>query len=134
MVAAYLSTAGSQLFQRAAAIKDTHSRGQASDKDVEEAVACGAAAVDALETAVLVDRRAVVAYGLLAILLSVSGKPDDALKYAKQGIAVIREIRQSDVPFHKSSIESVRNASARMQETEMHLMQLAAALEQQAAT
>jgi len=52
------------------------------------------------------------------------GKFEDGLKYARQGIVAIQKIRGSNVPFHVSDIDLIKNADETMDNIENTLRQL----------
>ena len=80
---------------------------------------------NALETAIVLDENQIAAYGYLSVVLGSIKQFEDGLKYAKQGISVIREIRKSNVPFHLSNIDTIRNADQTMDDIEKTLRHLA---------
>jgi hypothetical protein len=79
---------------------------------------------DTLETAIVLDKNQIAAYTYLSVVLGLIKKFEDGLKYARQGIAVIQEIRKSNVPFHLSDIDVIKNADETMDDIEKALRQL----------
>lgn len=76
-------------------------------------------AVDALETAIQIEPNIALLYLQLATLKAMIGKNEDARRFCMAGLERIQKLR--NVPFHKSSIESVRNAHSDMEEIESHI-------------
>ncbi|WP_242395827.1 hypothetical protein [Anaeromyxobacter oryzisoli] len=121
IIAGILSQVGSTALQAVMTLKQA---GRASDREVDRAVEAGKLAAEAFEVAVLLDRNMIMGYSGLAVILGMMGRHADALQRAKQGIEVIREIRQSGTPFHASSIESVREAPQMLEQSERMLTEL----------
>lgn len=82
--------------------------------------------MDSLESCIVLDKNQVSAYYGLAMVKSIFNKSEDVLKYANQGLAVIQKIRGSNVPFHLSEHENIRNSMQAFEEVENHLKQLIA--------
>jgi hypothetical protein len=82
--------------------------------------------MDSLETCIILDENQASAYSGLAMAKSILNKPEDVLKYANQGLAVIEEIKESNVPFHLSKDENIKNSKQTFEEIEKHLNQLIA--------
>ena len=82
--------------------------------------------MDSLETCIILDENQVSAYSGLAMAKSILNKPEDVLRYANQGLAVIEKIRKTNVPFHLSKDENISNAMQTFEEIEKHLNQLVA--------
>jgi tetratricopeptide (TPR) repeat protein len=128
MVAALLCQAGATSMRQMFALRELLAQERGSQDQVDEAAQHTSLSVDAYEVALALDRNSVPAYGGLASILAMTGRAEEALKYAKQGIEVIREMK--DTPFHLSSIESVREGGAQLDEAERHLLQMVEALEE----
>jgi len=79
---------------------------------------------DTLETAIVLDENQIAAYTYLSVVLGLIKNFEDGLKYARQGIAAIQEIRKSNVPFHLSDIDVIKNADETMDDIEKTLRQL----------
>lgn len=73
-------------------------------------------AVDALESAIKIEPNIALLYLQIATLKASIGKNEDARRFCKAGLERIQKLKS--VPFHKSSIESVRNARSDMEEIE----------------
>ena len=80
--------------------------------------------MDSLETAIILDNKQVGAYLHLAITRKLLNKYEDGLKYAKQGLAIIKEIKASDIPFHLSKVDMVKNAKETFAEIEKNLTEM----------
>jgi hypothetical protein len=83
------------------------------------------------ETAIILDKKQISAYSYLASVFILLNKFEDALKYAKQGISIIKEIRKLNAPFILSDIEEIKHAGQNMDNIEKALKQLAEDCEQQ---
>ena len=79
---------------------------------------------DTLETTIVLDENQITAYSYLSIVLGLINQFEDGLKYARQGITAIQEIRKSNVPFHLSDIDVIKNADETMGDIEKTLRQL----------
>lgn len=75
----------------------------------------------AFESAIILESRQVVAYYGLAFVCKLINKSDEAIKYAQDGIAVIHDIRDQNIPFHLSKIDYVENADRDMKNMESNL-------------
>jgi hypothetical protein len=82
--------------------------------------------MDSLETCAILDENQVSAYSGLAMTKRIINKNDDAIAYAKKGLAAIRKMKESDIPFHLSKDENVRNSMQTFKEIEKQLRQLVA--------
>jgi len=82
--------------------------------------------MDSLESCIILDENQVSAYSGLAMAKSILNKSEDVLKYAKQGLAVIQKIKESNVPFHLSKDENIKNSIQTFEKIENHLNQLIA--------
>lgn len=67
-------------------------------------------AIDALETAILIEPNIVLLYLQMATLRAMIGKNEEAAEYCRAGLKKIDE--QKKVPFDRSAIESVKSAHA----------------------
>jgi hypothetical protein len=67
-------------------------------------------AIDALETAILIEPNIVLLYLQMATLRAMIGKNEEAAKYCRAGLKKIDA--QKKVPFDRSAIESVKSAHA----------------------
>lgn len=76
------------------------------------------------ETATVLDENQIAAYGCLSIVLGSINKYEDGLKYARQGIAVIQEMRKGNTPFHLSDIDMSKHCGETMDEIEKTLRRL----------
>jgi hypothetical protein len=79
---------------------------------------------DTLETAIVLDENQIAAYTYLSVVLGLIKNFEDGLKYVRQGITAIQEIRKSNVPFHLSDIDVIKNADETMDDIEKTLRQL----------
>lgn len=79
-------------------------------------------AINLLESSVIVDPNQISAYVQLASLRSMLNKNEDALKYVRQGLEVIKRIKEEDIPFHKSSIPSIQNGAQYLDDNEKMLL------------
>ena len=77
--------------------------------------------MDTFETAIILDKNQVSAYCQLAIVKGLLNKSEEAVKYAKEGLAIIQEIRSQNIPFHLSNIATIRNAKQTSDEIEKAL-------------
>jgi hypothetical protein len=93
-------------------------------KNMKEVRKCYGIVRNTLETAIILDENQIAAYAYLSVVLGLIEKFDDGLKYARQGIAKIQEIRKSNVPFHLSDIDVINNACETMDDIEKTLRKL----------
>lgn len=82
-------------------------------EEQEVAAQAGAFAIDALESAVLLDENVLPAYLGLAHTFGNVGDLQPALSYARKGLSAAERARQ--IPFHLSNIASVRNTDGILQ-------------------
>jgi hypothetical protein len=80
--------------------------------------------MDSLETCVNLDENQVSAYSGLAITKGMINKYDDAIIYAQKGLEVIKKMKESNIPFHLSKDENIRNSMQTFEEIEKQLSQL----------
>ena len=80
--------------------------------------------MDSLENCIILDENQVSAYSSLAMAKKILNKSEDVLKYARQGLAVIQKIKESNVPFNLSKDENIKNSLQAFEEIENHLTQL----------
>ena len=80
--------------------------------------------MDSLETCVLLDENQVSAYSGLAMTKRMINKYDDAIIYAQKGLEVIKKMKESNIPFHLSKDENIRNSMQTFEEIEKQLSQL----------
>ena len=81
-------------------------------------------ALDMLESSTIIDTNQVGAYVQLASLKALLSKNDEALSFVRQGLATIQRIRESNIPFHKSNIPSIQNATQHLDDVEKSLLAL----------
>ena len=79
-------------------------------------------ALNLLESSIIIDPNQIGAYPRLVILKGMLHKHDEAILFAKQGLAAIKRIRESDFPFHLSSIQEINNAPNHINQTETILL------------
>lgn len=79
-------------------------------------------ALNMLESSIIIDANQVGAYVQLANLKALLDKNDEALYFVQQGLAKIERIRESNVPFHKSNIQSIQNATQHLDALEKSLL------------
>jgi hypothetical protein len=79
-------------------------------------------AINLLESSVLLDSSQINAYVQLAGLQSMLNKNEDALKYVHLGLKAIRQIKEMNIPFHKSSIPGIQNGAQNLDDTEKILL------------
>ncbi len=77
-----------------------------------------------LESSIIIDSNQINAYVQLAGLRGMFNKNDEALDFVQQGLRAIERIKESDIPFHKSSIAGVQNAAQHLDDTEEQLLAL----------
>jgi|GEM_PF-6437082 len=82
--------------------------------------------MDSLESCIILDENQVLAYFGLAMAKSILNKSEDVLKYAEQGLTVIRRIRESNIPFHLSKNENIKNSMRTFEVIENNLNKLIA--------
>jgi hypothetical protein len=80
--------------------------------------------MDSLETCVILDENQVSAYSGLAMAKRIINKYDDAIIYAQKGLEVIKKMKESNIPFHLSKDENIRNSMQTFEEIEKQLSQL----------
>jgi len=80
--------------------------------------------MDSLETCVLLDENQVSAYSGLAMTKRIINKYDDAILYAQKGLEVIKKMKESNIPFHLSKDDNIRNSMQTFEEIEKQLSQL----------
>lgn len=80
--------------------------------------------MDSLETCVILDENQVSAYSGLAMTKRIINKYDDAIIYAQKGLEVIKKMKESNIPFHLSQDENIRNSMQTFEEIEKQLSQL----------
>ena len=117
-IAQILYNIGSSSLKQMVALFDDISRNQEKFKLHYSIV------MDSLESCIILDENQVSAYSGLSMAKSVLNKSEDVLKYAKQGLAVIQKIRESNVPFHLSKDENIKNSMQTFEEIENHLNKL----------
>jgi hypothetical protein len=120
LISQILYNLGSSSLKQMIALVDDISRNQKKFKLYYSTV------MDSLESCIILDENQVSAYSGLAIAKSVLNKSEDVLKYARQGLAVIQKIKESNVPFHLSEDENIKNSMQTFEEIENHLNQLIA--------
>lgn len=120
LIAQILYSLGSNSLKQTIALIDDISRNQEKFKLHYSTV------MDSLESCIILDENQVSAYSGLAMAKSILNKPEDVLKYARQGLAVIQKIRESNVPFHLSKDENIKNTMQTFDEIENQLNQLIA--------
>ena len=81
-------------------------------------------AMNLLESSIIIDSNQMGAYVQLASLRGMLNKNDDALEFVQQGLRAIERIKESNTPFHRSSIASVQNATQYLDDTEEMLLGL----------
>jgi hypothetical protein len=81
-------------------------------------------AINLLESSIKVDSNQINAYVQLAGLRGLFKKNNEALNFVQQGLGAIKRIRESKVPFHKSNIPGIQNATQHLDNTEKLLMAL----------
>ena len=79
--------------------------------------------MNSFETAIILDRNQVSAYCQLAFVKRLLNRTEEATKYAKEGLAILKEIRSKNVPFHLSNISVIKNAEQNFDEMEKVLNQ-----------
>ena len=82
--------------------------------------------MDTFETAIILDKNQVSAYYQLAIIKGLLNKTEEATKYAREGLAILQEIRSKDSPFHLSNIGAIKNANQTFEEMEKVLNKIIA--------
>lgn len=87
--------------------------------------------LDSVETAIILYPKQISAYSLLATVKGLLHKYEEGLKYAKQGLAVLREMKASDAPFHLSEIDAIKNANQSLDVMEKGLTGLIERFEEQ---
>ena len=120
LIAQTLYNLGSSSLKQMIALLDDISRNQEKFKLHYSTV------MDSLESCIILDENQVSAYSGLAMAKSILNKSEDVLKYAKQGLAVIQKIRESNVPFHLSKNENIKNSMQTFEEIENNLNKLIA--------
>lgn len=81
-------------------------------------------AINLLESTVILDSNYVDAFVNLAGLRGMMNADDDALKYVRQGLKAINNLNESNVPFHKSNDENIRNTQQHLDATEKLLLDM----------
>jgi len=79
-------------------------------------------AMNLLESSVIVDPNQINAYVQLAGLRGTLNKHEDALKYVRKGLEVIRRIKEKNIPFHKISIPGIQSGAQHLDDTEKMLL------------
>ncbi len=79
-------------------------------------------AMNLLESSVIVDPNQINSYVQLAGLRGMFNKNEDALKYVRQGLKVIKRIKEKNIPFHKSSISVIQSGAQHLDDTEKMLL------------
>jgi len=90
-----------------------------NSKNVDALKTHYAKAIDALETAILIEPNVVLLYLQIATLKAMIGKNEEAIEYCRAGLKKIDEQRK--VPFDQSAIENVRGAHAENERIEGQL-------------
>jgi hypothetical protein len=129
VVAGMLTKAGMPMFQRHEQGIERVRRGERSEALTQEIIETGSFATDCFEVAVALGPFAPASWGL-AILLSEIRKYDEALKYARQGLATVQSMQKSDYSQSRHAI--VRQAPADLAQMETTLSDLIEAIEREA--
>jgi len=79
-------------------------------------------AMNLLESSAIVDSNQINAYVQLAGLRGMLNKNEDALKYVRQGLDVIRRIKEKNIPFHKRSIPGIQSGAQHLDDTKKMLL------------
>ena len=82
--------------------------------------------MDSLESCIILDENQVSAYAGIAMAKALLRQPEGTLKYAQQGLAVIKRIKENNYPFHLSKDKNIKNAARVYDEIEKYLNQLIA--------
>ncbi|MBU4478497.1 MAG: hypothetical protein KKH34_05375, partial [Candidatus Omnitrophica bacterium] len=80
--------------------------------------------MDSLELAIILDKNQVGAYMNLAIVKGMLGKYEDGLSYAKQGLAIVSQILDDDVPFYLSDIREIKTGKKDLEQIKERLSSL----------
>lgn len=81
-------------------------------------------AFNLLESSIILDSNQINSYIQLAGLKAMLNKNDEALNFVQQGLMAINRIKESKVPFHKSNIAEIQNATQWLDNTEEILLAL----------
>lgn len=79
-------------------------------------------AMNLLESSIVVDPNQINAYVQLAGLRGMLNKNEEALKYVRQGLETIKQIKEKNIPFHKSSIPGIQGGAQHLDDTERILL------------
>ncbi len=82
-------------------------------------------ALNMLESSAIIDPNQINAYVQLAGLKALLNKDEEALGFVRQGLGAIKRIKESNPPFHKSSIPSIQNAAQDLDAAEKFLLEFA---------
>jgi len=94
--------------------------------NIEEVKKYYRTATDTLENAIILDKNQINAYVHLSFVMRLLKKYEEGYKYARQGIAVIRELRKDMAAYQLSDIQEVKNAGQAMDEIEKSLKEFMA--------
>jgi hypothetical protein len=79
-------------------------------------------AMNMLESSIIIDPNQVISYVQLARLRASLNKVEEARDFARQGLAAIERIQESNVPFHKSNLPGIQNTAQYLDDTKNFLL------------